>query len=81
MLSTPAINIGDRQYKRIKSKIIKNINIKNLNKGIISNFVKKYKPIKKKIYGYGNSDQKFLKIILKKSFWHIPKQKFFSDLS
>jgi UDP-N-acetylglucosamine 2-epimerase (hydrolysing) len=81
MLSTPAINIGDRQYKRIKSKIIKNINIKNLNKGIISNFVKKYKPIKKKFYGYGNSDQKFLKIILKKSFWHIPKQKFFSDLS
>jgi len=80
MLSTPAINIGDRQYKRIKSKIIKNIDIKNLNKRTISNFVKKYKPIKKNFYGYGNSDKKFLKIILKKSFWKIPKQKFFSDL-
>ena len=80
MLSTPAINIGDRQYKRIKSKIIKNIDIKNLNKRTIGNFVKKYKPIKKNFYGYGDSDKKFLKIILKKSFWNIPKQKFFSDL-
>jgi len=81
MLSTPAINIGDRQYKRIKSKIIKNIDIKNLNIKMISNFVKKYKPIKKTFYGYGNSDQKFLKVILKESFWKIPTQKFFSDLS
>ena len=75
MLATPAINIGDRQYKRIKSKIIKNINLKDLN------FVKNYKPIKENLYGHGNSDKKFLKILLKKNFWDIAKQKFFSDLS
>ena len=81
MLSTPAINIGDRQYKRIKSKIIKIIDIKDLENEKIKDFLKEYKPIKEKFYGYGNSDKKFLKIILKKSFWKIPKQKFFSDLS
>ena len=81
ILSTPAINIGDRQYKRIKSKVIKNIDIKDLDNEKINDFLKGYKPIKKKFYGYGDSDKKFLKIILKKSFWKIPKQKFFSDLS
>ena len=81
MLATPAINIGDRQYKRIKSKIIKNINLKDLNEKKIYNFVKNYKPIKENLYGHGNSDKKFLKILLKKNFWDIAKQKFFSDLS
>jgi len=81
MLETPAINIGDRQYKRIKSKIIKNINIEDLNEKKIYNFIKNYKPIKENLYGHGNSDKKFLKILLKKNFWNIAKQKFFSDLS
>lgn len=81
MLNTPAINIGDRQYKRINSKIIKNINIKDLSEKKIYNFVKNYKPIKENLYGHGNSDKKFLKILLKKNFWDIAKQKFFSDLS
>ena len=43
--------------------------------------LKNYKPIKENLYGYGNSDKKFLKILLKKNFWNIAKQKFFSDLS
>ena len=81
MLNTPAINIGDRQYKRINSKMIKNINIKDLSEKKIYNFVKNYKPIKENLYGHGNSDKKFLKILLKKNFWDIAKQKFFSDLS
>jgi len=81
MLETPAINIGNRQYKRIKTNIIKNIDIEDLNDKTINNFVKNYKPIKENLYGYGNSDKKFLKILLKKNFWNIAKQKFFSDLS
>ena len=68
MLSTPAINIGDRQYKRLKSKMIKNIAIDDLNEKVVHNFIKKYKPIKKFFYGNGNSDKKFLNIILKKKF-------------
>ena len=41
MLETPAINIGNRQYKRIKTNIIKNIDIEDLNDKTINNFVKK----------------------------------------
>jgi len=81
MLATPAINIGDRQYKRINNKIIKNVNIEDLDEKKIYNFIKNYKPIKENLYGHGNSDKKFLKILLKKNFWDIAKQKFFSDLS
>ena len=79
MLGTPAINIGDRQHKRINSKIIKNLEIDKMNILKIYNFVNSYKPIEKKFYGYGNSDKKFLSILLKSNFWNIPKQKFFSD--
>ena len=81
MLCTPAINIGDRQHKRIKSKIVKNVEIDKLNENAIQKFFKNYKPSRKKYYGEGNSDKKFLSIIKNKSFWEIPKQKFFSDLS
>lgn len=81
ILETPAINIGDRQYKRINSKIIKNIDIGKLDVNKVYNFINNYKPAKKKFYGHGDSDKKFLKILLKKSFWNIATQKFFSDLS
>ena len=81
MLSTPSINIGDRQYKRIKSNMIKNIEINEIKENIILSFIKNYKPSNKTFYGQGNSDKKFLKIIKNKNFWKIPKQKFFSDLS
>ena len=80
MLGTPAINIGDRQHKRINSKIIKNLGINEMNVSKIYKFLKSYKPVEKKFYGYGNSDKKFLNILLKPSFWNISKQKFFSDL-
>ena len=49
ILETPAINIGDRQYKRINSKIIKNIDIENLEVKKVYNFINNYKPAKKKI--------------------------------
>ena len=77
MLSTPSINIGDRQYKRIKSNMIINIEINEIKENIILSFIKNYKPSNKKFYGQGNSDKKFLKIIKNKNFWKIPKQKFF----
>ena len=80
MLGTPAINIGDRQYKRINSKIIKNLRIDEMDILKIYKFLKSYKRIEKKFYGYGNSDKKFLNILLKPSLWNISKQKFFSEL-
>ena len=80
MLGTPAINIGDRQHKRINSRIIKNLGIDEMDVLKIYEFLKSYKSIEKKFYGYGNSDKKFLKRLLKPNFWNISKQKFFSDL-
>ena len=67
MLSTPAINIGDRQNKRIKSKIIKNVEINELKENDILNFVKRYRKSNKKYYGQGDSDKKFYKILKKKN--------------
>ena len=80
MLRTPAVNIGDRQHNRIHSKAIINLKINSINEKKIEKFIKHYKPIKKKFFGYGNSDKKFIKIISRKNFWEIPKQKFFSDI-
>jgi len=80
MLGTPAINIGNRQHKRINSKIIKNLGIDEMDIIKIHKFLKSYKRIEKKFYGYGNSDKKFLDILLKPSLWNISKQKFFSEL-
>jgi len=79
VFGTPSINIGNRQNKRIKSKLIKNLEVDQLDTSILYNYLKSYKPVKKRLYGYGDSDKKFLKILLKESFWEIPKQKFFSD--
>jgi UDP-N-acetylglucosamine 2-epimerase (hydrolysing) len=80
IFGVPTINIGDRQHRRLNSKIIKNIDIRNLKNSSINLFLKNYKPIMKKYYGTGNSDKKFFKIIKDKSFWKISKQKYFSDL-
>ncbi len=79
IFGVPTINIGNRQHKRINTKIIKNLEIDNLNSNKIKYFLKNYKLIKKKYYGAGNSDKKFLQIIQKSSFWKTSKQKYFSD--
>ena len=81
ILGVPAINIGDRQFKRINSRVIKNFNINNITQKKVNNFLKNYKPIKKKYFGYGDSDKKFLKIMLKKNIWNVSKQKFYSDVN
>lgn len=79
ILGVPSINIGDRQYKRLKLKSIKNLDIENLDLKIIEDFLNNYKPLKKNIFGRGNSDKKFFQIISSKSFWKISTQKFFSE--
>ena len=79
ILKVPAINIGNRQHKRLSTKVIKNYEIGELNEKKLINFLKSYKTTKKKYFGYGNSDKKFIKIISKRAFWNIPTQKFFSD--
>ena len=61
--------------------MIKNLEIDKLDSFKLYKFLISHKPIKKKYYGYGNSDKKFLNILLKPGFWKTPKQKFFSDKS
>jgi UDP-N-acetylglucosamine 2-epimerase (hydrolysing) len=81
MFNVPAINVGNRQHKRVKSKLIKNIEVKNLRETTINNFLKNYQVNNKKLFGTGKSDQKFLNSILKKTFWETSNQKFFNDVN
>ena len=80
IFAVPAINIGDRQHKRLNSRAIKNLQIESLNKHNINKFLNSYRKIKKKYFGSGNTDQKFLKEINKSAFWKISTQKYFSDI-
>ena len=80
LFGTPAINIGDRQYKRFDSKIIKNFEISKLNKDELRNYLRNYKSQIKYTHGTGQSDKKFIKIIKSNSFWKTSTQKFFSDI-
>ncbi len=79
IFDVPVINIGKRQHKRLNSKIIKDIEINNINIKTVKTFLNNYKPSKVQYYGSGKSDKKFLKIINKPSFWKISTQKYFSD--
>ena len=80
ILGTPAINIGNRQHKRLKLKQILNLDIDQLKNHKILNFVKNFKKKKdNKIYGYGNSDKKFYQALNTKTFWNISRQKYFSE--
>ena len=83
MLKTPAINVGNRQNRRLNTRLVKNVNIDEINESAIESFLTKYKKIKCKNYffGKGDSDKKFIEVLKKKSFWNISKQKFFSDKS
>ena len=78
-LGVPAINLGDRQRNRLKTKLIKNLKVNNLSNKIVKQFINKYRPKKINYYGSGDSDKKFIKVILQKKFWNISSQKFFSD--
>ena len=76
----PTINIGNRQHKRLNTKIIKNLEINNIKSKNIKHFLNNYRSIKKKYYGTGKSDKKFSQILQQSSFWKTSKQKYFSDL-
>ncbi len=76
-----AINLGNRQKNRAKSKLIKNTDFK-LNlilKTIRLCKNKKIKNLRKNyLFGKGSSSKKFLSILNKKSFWQTNKEKYFS---
>ena len=77
----PVINLGSRQKRRSNLKTIINCDFNERN---IINIIKKFE-IKKRFkkikeFGAGNSDIKFLSIILNKSFWRTEKQKQFQDI-
>ena len=80
IFAVPTINIGDRQHKRLQSRAIKNLKIGSLNNYNVDKFLFNYRQIKKKYFGSGNTDKKFLKVINKSSFWKISAQKYFSDI-
>jgi len=74
-----SINLGDRQYNRIKNRLIIN---SDFNKNKILNYINNIskKKLKKSIFnfGHGDSAKKFLNIINSKSFWKTKKQKYFA---
>jgi UDP-N-acetylglucosamine 2-epimerase (hydrolysing) len=77
----PTINLGLRQKKRSNLKTIINC---DFNESKIITIIKKLK-IKKRFkkikeFGSGDSDKKFLSIILKKNFWNTSKHKQFQDI-
>lgn len=76
------INLGSRQFKRSESNSIINIdfNQKKITDHLIKNFNKDIKISKSTEFGDGNSAKKFLKIINKKNFFKMSKQKIFRDI-
>ena len=79
-LGIPAINIGERQHKRLNSRAIKNLKIESLNKYNVDKFLNNYKHIEKKYFGKGNTDEKFIQVINKNAFWKISTQKYYADI-
>ena len=80
VLGTPTINIGERQHKRLNSRAIKNLKIESLNKYNVDKFLNNYKQIKKKYFGKGNTDKRFIQVINKNAFWKISTQKYYADI-
>jgi len=77
----PSINIGTRQNKRVNDPEIINCDYSTES---ISNAISLAKTDRKKkirkLFGKGDSDQKFLRIIKGKAIWNISKQKLFQDI-
>lgn len=77
----PTVNIGTRQNNRALNKEVVNCdyNASNIQKAI-SRVVQtgRYKPVN--LFGSGQSDEQFLKIISSDSFWHNQKQKTFEEI-
>ena len=79
VLGIPTINMGERQHKRLNSRAIKNLKIESLNKYNVDKFLNDYKQIKKKYFGKGNADKKFIQTINKNTFWKISTQKYYAE--
>ncbi len=80
--NVPAINVGNRQMGRVKSKRITNV---KFNMDDILNAIKEAYKIKDTIldinFGDGNSDKLFLELLKDKKLWKVSHQKQFQDLS
>ncbi len=76
----PTVNIGSRQNRRSSNGDIINSDntIASLEQSIKKALYIDIRP--KRLFGYGNSAEKFLEIIKRKSFWQISKQKTFVAL-
>ena len=76
----PTVNLGSRQNNRVSLPSIINIDfdLDSIGQAIQDLEMQSYE--KAKIFGDGNSAEKFYKILSNKKFWTIAKQKFFVDL-
>lgn len=80
VFEVPVINIGDRQDRRTSNPNIINLGLEQIP-FMFDSLVKKKKFQNKKfkfLFGKGNSEKNFIKIISKKNFWKNSKRKFFS---
>ena len=79
----PSIDIGNRQKGRYNPKLLKNVTHVIENKDMILDAIKNVslKNLSKyKVFGEGNSDKKFIKILESSRIWDIEIQKKFIDI-
>ena len=75
----PTINLGTRQKNRVKCKSVINVEIKS---GLINDAIGRASSLTfeaEKLFGDGNSHQKFYDILTSPNFWSTKTQKYFID--
>ena len=75
----PTINLGTRQKNRVKCKSVINVEIKS---GLINDAIGRASSLTfeaEKLFGDGNSHQKFYDILISPNFWTTKTQKYFID--
>ena len=77
----PAINLGTRQFNRVKSKLVLDALIEANSIELAMNKVKRIKREPLSFFGSGDSANKFEKIVKNPEFWARGSQKYFVDLS
>ncbi|CAG0943302.1 partial UDP-N-acetylglucosamine 2-epimerase, partial [Candidatus Brocadiaceae bacterium] len=77
----PTVNVGTRQNNRVNNHEIINTDYdkNNILKGIFAAVNSSISGLR--LFGNGNSDKLFYKILLEDNIWEINKQKLFQDLS
>jgi UDP-N-acetylglucosamine 2-epimerase (hydrolysing) len=76
----PTINVGTRQNNRALSQGIINSSYSTESIASATELAKISEIQKVDLFGDGNSDKKFIKILTEKSFWNIEKQKQFNEV-